>query len=109
MYVRPHPRYSGSGVLYAYVVADGPTSVLEINSVKSTDASIVTDAMSKVPSTIYHVALQLPVGVGISVVNSINHESEELMYMFVANLCIQYDNEGCEQSIEAMIDSLIVS
>ncbi|CAF1027739.1 unnamed protein product [Adineta ricciae] len=109
MYVRSHPRYSGSGVLYACVFADGPTNVLEINSVKSTDASIVTDTISKVLSTIYHVDLQLPAGAGISVVNSMNHESEELIYMFVDHIHIRYNDEGHEQSIEAMIDSLIIS
>ncbi|UJR20376.1 hypothetical protein I4U23_023508 [Adineta vaga] len=109
MYIRLYQRYPGSGVLYVCVKADGPTNVLEIDSIKSTDSLSMTTVISTIPSTVYHLDLHLPSGVGISIVNSINHESEELIYMLANNIHIQYDNKDHEQSIEATINTLIIS
>lgn len=107
MYIRSHQRYKGSGVLSVRVIADGPTNVLEIDHKKPADQSIIPTIRSSL-STVYHLDLHFPVGVGISVIGSIGYESEELIYILVNNLHIEYDDKDNEQSIEATIDTLIV-
>ncbi|CAF3844146.1 unnamed protein product [Rotaria sordida] len=108
MHIRSYQRYKGSGVLYTRVIADGPTNVLEIDHIKTTDSPIITTILSS-SSTIYHLDLHFPFGVGISVVGSIGHESEELIYVLVNNVHIEYNDKDHEQSIEATIDTLIIS
>lgn len=107
MYIRAHQRYKGCGILSVRVVADGPTNVLEIDDKNTNDVSITRSTQS-LTSTIYHLDLHFPAGVGISVLGSIGYESEELLYGFVNNLHIEYDDTNNEQSIEATIDTLIV-
>jgi hypothetical protein len=106
MHIRSHQRYKGSGVLYARIIADGPTNVLEIDHSRITKSPSTTSVL---PSTIYHLDLHFTAGVGISVVNSIGYESEELIYLLVNNVHIEYKNKDHEQSIGATIDTLIVS
>jgi hypothetical protein len=106
MHIRSHQHYQGSGVLYARIVADGPTNVLEIDHSKITKSPSITSVLS---STIYHLDLHFTAGVGISVVNAIGYESEELIYLLVNNVHIEYKNKDQEQSIGATIDTLIVS
>ena len=89
MYIRPRLRYQGSGILSVRVIADGPTNVLEIDHKKSDDVPS-TPAITTPLTTMYHLDLHFPVGVGISLVGSIGHESEELMYVLVKNLLIEY-------------------
>jgi hypothetical protein len=101
MHIRSHQRYKGSGVLYARIIADGPTNVLEIDHSKITKLPSTTSVLS---STIYHLDLHFTAGVGISVVNSI----EELIYLLVNNVHIEYKNKHHEQSIGTTIDTLIV-
>ncbi|CAF0952993.1 unnamed protein product [Adineta steineri] len=105
MYIRAHQRYKGIGILYANVVADGPTNVLEIDHIKSNNLPNPTSILS---SIIYHIDLHFSAGVGISIINSMNHQSEELMYILVNNLHIEYNNKNNEQSIESTIDTLII-
>jgi hypothetical protein len=106
MHVRSHQLYRGSGVLSVRVIAEGPTNVLEIHDKTTNDLPITTTVLPPL-STIYR--LHFPAGVGISVVGSIGHESEELIYLLVNNLDIKYTDEDNEQSVEAKIDTLIVS
>jgi hypothetical protein len=108
MHICSHQRYKGCGVLSVRVIADGPTNVLEIDHKNSIDLPI-TPAILTSSSTIYHLALCFPAGVGISVIGSIGYESEELIYVLVNNLHIEYDDNDNEQSIQATIDTLIVS
>lgn len=108
MHIRSHQRYRGSGVLSVRVIADGPTNVLEINDKTANDLPITTTTLPPF-STTYHLDLRFPAGVGISVVGSIGHESEELIYLLVNNLHIEYTDKDNEQSVEAKIDTLIVS
>jgi len=108
MHIRSHQRYSGSGILSVRVIADGPTNVLEIDHKKSTDFSITPTILPPL-STIYQLNLDFSTGVGISVIGSIGYESEELIYILVNNLHIEYNDKNNEQSIEGTIDSLIVS
>jgi hypothetical protein len=106
MHIRSHPLYKGSGVLSVRVIADGPTNVLEIDHKKPTELPIATTAPSPL-STIYH--LDFPAGVGISLIGSIGHEAEELIYVLVGSLHIEYDERNNERSIKTTIDTLIVS
>jgi hypothetical protein len=108
MHIRSHQRYNGSGVLSVRVIADGPTNVLEIDHKKIIDLPITPTIVSPL-STIYHLDLHFPVGVGISVIGSIGYESEELIYILVNNLHIKYNDKDNERSIGATIDTLIVS
>jgi len=108
MHIRSHQRYKGYGVLSVRVIADGPTNVLEIDHKKAIDLPIIPAILTP-SSTIYHLDLYFPAGVGISVIGSIGYESEELIYVLVNNLHIEYDDNDNEQSIQATIDTLIVS
>jgi len=108
MHVRSHQLYRGSGVLSVRVIAEGPTNVLEIHDKTTNDLPITTTVLPPL-STNYHFVLRFPAGVGISVVGSIGHESEELIYLLVNNLHIEYTDKDNEQSVEAKIDTLIVS
>ena len=109
MHIRSHQRYNGSGILSVRVIADGPTNVLEIDHKKPTDLPIIQRLSYHHHRLIYHLNLHFPAGVGISVIGSIGHESEELIYIFVNNIHIEYNDKNNEQSIEGTIDTLIVS
>lgn len=108
MHIRSHQRYNGSGILSVRVIADGPTNVLEIDHKKPIDLRIIPTISSPL-STIYQLNLDFSAGVGISVIGSIGYESEELIYIFVNNLHIEYNDKDNQQSIEGTIDTLIVS
>ncbi|CAF4309622.1 unnamed protein product, partial [Rotaria sp. Silwood2] len=108
MHIRSHQRYKGSGVLYTRIIADGPTNVLEIDHIKTTDLPTITTSLSP-SSTIYHLDLHFPAGVGVSIIGSIGHESEELLYVLVNNVHVEYNDKDHEKSIEATIDTLIIS
>ena len=106
MHIRSHPRYSGSGILFTRIITEGPTNILEIDHKKALDR-IITQSIA---STIYYLDLHFPIGIGISVVGSIGHESEELIYALVHNVHIKYNNkDNDEQFIEATLDTLTVS
>jgi hypothetical protein len=108
MHIRSQQRYRCSGILSVRVIADGPTNVLEISDRRANDLPL---AITPPPplSTTYHFQLHFPAGVGISVVGSIGHESEELIYLLVNNLHIEYTDKDNERSVEAKLDTLIVS
>ena len=108
MHIRSHQRYKGSNALSVRVVADGPTNVLEIDHIKTNDVSIITPILSPSSET-YYLGLHFPAGVGISVIGSIGHESEELIYVCVNNIHIEYNVKDNEKSIEGTIASLNVS
>lgn len=107
MHIRSHSQYPGSGLLSVRVIADGPINVLEIDHKKNKE-STTKPAILPPSSTIYHLDLHFPAGVGISVVGSIGHEAEELLYVLVNNLQIEYDDKDRERSIDARIESLMV-
>ncbi|CAF3239742.1 unnamed protein product, partial [Rotaria sp. Silwood2] len=108
MHIRSHQRYNGSGVLYTCIIAYGPTNLLAIDHIKTTDLPTITTSLSP-SSTIYHLDLHFPAGVGVSIVGSIVYESEELLYVLVNNVHVEYNDKDHEKSIEVTIDSLIIS
>ena len=107
MHIRSYQCHKGSGILYVRTIADGPTNVLEIDDLKPTNLLNTTVVL---PSTMYQLDLHFTAGVGISVVNSTNQESEELIYVLVNNVHIEYNSkDNNQQSIDATIDTLVVS
>ena len=108
MHIRSHQPYPGSGLLSVRVLADGPINVLEIDQKKNKE-SATRSAILPPSSTIYHLDLHFPAGVAVSVVGSIGHEAEELLYVLLNNLHIEYDDKDLERSIDARIESLMVS
>ena len=108
MHIRSHQRYRGSGLLSVRVIADGPTNVLEIDHEKKNELLTTLTAPSS-SSPMYHLDLHFPAGVGISVVGSIGYEAEELIYVLVNNLHIEYSDKNRKQLIDAKIDTLLIS
>ena len=107
MHIRSQQQHPGSGVLSVRVIADGPTNVLEINHLESIDVPTPTNLVPP-QLLIYNLNLHFPSGVGISLIGSVGHESEEFIYVLVNNIRIEYNDKNNEQSIEGTIESLIV-
>jgi hypothetical protein len=109
MHIRPYQQYKGSSVLSVRIMADGPTNVLEIDDIESNNLPTISTVSSSPSSTAYHIDLHFEAGVGISVVGSIGHESEELIYALINNFHMKYKDKDNERSIEATISTMSVS
>jgi vacuolar protein sorting-associated protein 13D len=118
MHIRPHRRLKGSGLLSVRTYADGPTRVLEIANVKTSNSSdnlksetltTPTTLTNNIPSMIYHLDLRLDSGIGISIINSMGRESEELVFIIFNNIRLLYKDEDNEQSIDGTIGAIIIS
>lgn len=108
MHIRFRPQYDGSGRLSVRVIADGPISVLEIDHKRDNNSSTKLAILPR-SATIYHFDLHFPAGLGVSLVGSIGHEAEELLYVFVNDLHVEYDDKDHERAIDARIENIIVS
>ncbi|CAF3567800.1 unnamed protein product [Adineta steineri] len=130
MHIRPHRRLKGSGLLSARTYADGPTRILEIanvttsnsadnlksetlttpttNTVTSTTTT-TTEVASNVLSMIYRLDLRLEAGIGVSIINSKGRESEELVFIILNDIRLGYKDENNEQSIDGTIGTIIIS
>lgn len=124
MLIRPRRRLKGSGLLAVRTYADGPTRVLEISDVK---ASVPNDNLrleanksalvrssptttdSSAISVVHRLELRLEAGIGVSVISSMGHESEELVYMLLNDIHLKYSDANNDQSIDATIGAIIVS
>ena len=123
MHIRPRRRLKGSGLLSVRTYADGPTRVLEIanvttssvsddqkaNAAASALAAKTTAALETVPAMLYRLDLRLETGIGISIISSMGHESEELVYIILNDIRIGYKDEKNEQSFESCIGTIIIS
>jgi vacuolar protein sorting-associated protein 13D len=117
MHIRPHRRLKGSGLLSVRTYADGPTRVLEITNVKTSNSaeSLKTEALTtpttsdKISSMIYRLDLRLESGIGVSIINSMGRESEELVYIIFNDIRLGYKDENNEQSIDGTIGTIIIS
>ncbi|CAF0865083.1 unnamed protein product [Adineta ricciae] len=118
MHIRPHRRLQGSGLLSVRTYADGPTRVLEIANVttsspaetpKSETVAISPMISNNTPAMIYRIDLRLEVGIGISVINSMGRESEELLYIILNDIHLEYKDENNAQTIDATIGTIIIS
>lgn len=108
MHIRSRPQYDGSGLLSVRVIADGPISVLEIDHKKDIKSSTRLAILPR-SSTLYHFDLHFPAGVGVSLIGSIGLEAEELMYILVNDLHVEYDDKDHERAIDARIENVTVS
>ena len=118
MHIRPHRRLQGSGLLSVRTYADGPTRVLEIANVttsspsekpKSETVAVSPTINNSIPAMIYRIDLRLEVGIGISVINSMGRESEELLYVILNDIRLEYKDENNVQTIDATIGTIIIS
>lgn len=120
MFIRPHRRLKGSGLLSVRTYADGPTRVLEISDVKSSNSvdTPKNEATTRdnseeqeqaASSTVYSVELRLESGIGLSVISSVGHESEELMYMIFNDIYLKYVDREDYRSVDSKIGAIIVS
>jgi vacuolar protein sorting-associated protein 13D len=120
MHIRPHRRLKGCGLLSVRTYADGPTRVLEIANVSTLNSTenlkstaLTTTSMTTTtdtaPSVFYRLDLRLEAGIGVSIISSMGHDSEELIYMILNDIHLEYKNENHEQSIDATIGTIIVS
>jgi vacuolar protein sorting-associated protein 13D len=117
MHIRPHRRLKGSGLLSVRTYADGPTRVLEITNVKTSNSaeSLKTEALTtpttsdKISSMIYRLDLRLESGIGVSIINSMGRESEELVFILFNDIRLGYKDENNEQSIDGTIGTIIIS
>jgi vacuolar protein sorting-associated protein 13D len=121
MHIRPRRRLKGSGLLSVRTYADGPTRILEIANVKTSNISnaLKSDALStittattiadSIPSMIYHLDLRLEVGIGVSIINSMGRESEELVFIIFNDIRLGYKDENNELSIDGTIGTIIIS
>ena len=130
MHIRPHRRLKGSGLLSVRTYADGPTRILEIANVTTsnsadnlksetlitttttntvTSTTTTTEAVSNVLSMIYRLDLRLEAGIGVSIINSKGRESEELVFIILNDIRLGYKDENNEQSIDGTIGTIIIS
>ncbi|CAF3915138.1 unnamed protein product, partial [Rotaria magnacalcarata] len=123
MNIRPHRRLQGSGLLSVRTYADGPTRILEIANVKTNNAlnTLKSEALAlaaasgsisnidNVPLMSYSFDLRLECGIGISIISSIGHESEELVFMIFNDISLAYKDNNNEQSIEVTIGTIVIS
>jgi vacuolar protein sorting-associated protein 13D len=120
MHIRPRRRLKGSGLLSVRTYADGPTRVLEIANVKTSASSqnanpleqvnSIANALTADISPIAHrLELRLAAGIGVSIISSMGHESEELVYIIFNDIHLEYKDENDEHSINGTIGTIIVS
>lgn len=119
MYIRAKRRLKGSGLLSVKTYADGPTRILEIANVTTSNSSdsLKAEASTKTPTTIvdnissmiYRLELRLETGIGISIINSMGRESEELVFMIFNDIRFEYKDENNEQSVDGTIGTIIIS
>ncbi|UJR35531.1 hypothetical protein I4U23_028285 [Adineta vaga] len=123
MHIRPHRRLQGSGLLSVRTYADGPTRILEIANVKTSNslenlkskalttatATTISTISNDIPSMIYRFDLRLEAGIGVSVINSMGRESEELLFIILNDIRLDYKDENNEQSINGTIGTIVVS
>jgi vacuolar protein sorting-associated protein 13D len=118
MHIRPHRRLKGSGLLSVKTYADGPTRILEIADVKTSNSSdslksevskTPTTTSDNIPSMIYCLDLRLEAGIGVSIISSIGRECEELVFMIFNDIRLEYRDENNEQSIDSTIGAIIIS
>lgn len=123
MHIRPRRRLKGSGLLAVKTYADGPTRVLEISDVKASNpseqsktetntSSVVskTTNTTETTSTVVHrLELRLEAGIGVSIISSMGHESDELVYMILNDIHLKYNDENNDHTVDATIGAIIIS
>lgn len=121
MHIRPHRRLKGSGLLSVRTYADGPTRILEITNVKTSNSSdalksealtpksATTTLSETIPPMIYRLELRLEAGIGVSIISSMGRESEELVYIIFNDIRLDYKDENNNKSVDATIGTIIVS
>ena len=118
MFIRPHRRLKGSGLLSVRTYADGPTRILEIADVKTTNSAdnkksetspARTTVIDTIASMIYRFELRLAAGLGVSIISAMGRESEELVYIIFNDIRLKYKDESNEQSIDATIGTIVIS
>lgn len=115
MHIRSRRCYKGSGVLFVRIVADGATNVLEIDHIERIDLLNSTSILSSssaaaaVATANLHINIHFPFGIGISVVGSIGYQAEELIYILISNLQIEFNDDNYQRLIQAKIETLTVS
>jgi vacuolar protein sorting-associated protein 13D len=117
MYIRPHRRLKGSGLLSVRTYADGPTRILEITDLKTSNSSdnLKSEVLptptptDNVSSMIYHLDLRLDSGIGVSIINAMGRESEELVYIIFNNIRLLYKDENNAHLIDGTIGAIIIS
>ena len=117
MHIRPRRRLKGSGALSVQTYADGPTRVLKINDINASHSSDnsksitskKTSIMTTINHMIYDLELRLECGFGISIVNSMAHQSEELVFIVFNDIHLAYHDENDEQSIVSTIGTIAIS
>ncbi|CAF3378706.1 unnamed protein product [Rotaria sp. Silwood1] len=123
MYIRPRRRLQGSGLLSVQTYADGPTRILEIANVKTTNLSdnlkletltSTTDTTSlttadNIASITYRFDLRLESGIGLSIISSMGRESEELVFMIFNDINLVCKDDNNQQSIDCTIGTIVIS
>ena len=129
MHIRAHRRLKGSGLLSVRTYADGPTRILEIANVKTSNSSdaLKSEVLTSKPSTttttttttttlsetippmIYRLELRLESGIGVSIISSMGRESEELVFIIFNDIRLDYKDENNEKSVDATIGTVIIS
>ncbi|CAF5067809.1 unnamed protein product, partial [Rotaria sp. Silwood1] len=123
MYIRPRRRLQGSGLLSVQTYADGPTRILEIANVKTTNLSdnlkletlsSTTDTTSlttadNIASMTYRFDLRLESGIGLSIISSMGRESEELVFMIFNDINLVCKDDNNQQSIDCTIGTIVIS
>ncbi len=117
MHIRPHRRLKGSGLLSVRTYADGPTRILEITNFKTSNSAdnlksetlTTTTTSDSIPSMIYRLDLRLEAGIGISIINAMGRESEELVFIIFNDIRLYYKDENNEKSIDGTIGTIIIS
>jgi hypothetical protein len=99
--------------------ADGPTRILEIANLTTSNSSdsLKSEALTTkpattsetIPSMIYRLDLRLEAGIGISIISSMGRESEELVFIIFNDIRLSYKDENNEQSVDGTIGTIIIS
>jgi vacuolar protein sorting-associated protein 13D len=119
MHIRPLRRLKGSGLLSVRMYADGPTRILEIANLTTSNSSdsLKSEALTTkpattsetIPSMIYRLDLRLEAGIGISIISAMGRESEELVFIIFNDIRLSYKDENNEQSVDGTIGTIIIS
>ena len=117
MFIRPHRRLKGSGLLSVRTYADGPTRVLEVIDVKASNSNDnlkqeSTSGLSLQDTnsiSLFNLELRLEAGIGISIISSMGHESEELVYIILNDIRLKYQDEKEYRSVDLKIGAIIAS
>ncbi|CAF0789547.1 unnamed protein product [Rotaria sordida] len=116
MYIRPRRRLQGSGFLSVRTYADGPTRILEIANVKTSNSldnlkseTLMQTTTDNIPLMNYQFDLRLASGIGVSIISSMGRESEELIFMIFNDINLAYKDDNNEQSIDCTIGTIVIS